>query len=48
MATDVETEWKIMLEETARLDEVEIFEFLRVAKDFPAYFAPMRLKDLTP
>lgn len=33
-------ELTIELEETARLDEVEIFEFLRVARDFPSYFPP--------
>ena len=36
--TDPEKEWRIMFEETARLDECEIFEFLKVAKDFPEYF----------
>ena len=35
-------ESKIMLEETARLDEVEIFEFLRVAKEFPTYFPALK------
>jgi hypothetical protein len=30
----------VMLGELARLDEVEIFEFLRVARDFPTYFPP--------
>ena len=32
----------VMLEETARLDEVEIIEFLKVARDFPQFFgAPL-------
>jgi transcriptional regulator NrdR family protein len=29
---------RVMLEETARLDEVEIIEFAKVAKQFPEYF----------
>jgi transcriptional regulator NrdR family protein len=29
---------QVMLEETARLDEVEIIEFAKVAKQFPEYF----------
>lgn len=28
----------VMLEETARLDEVEIVEYLKVARDFPEFF----------
>lgn len=35
--TDLE---RVMAEETARLDEVEIFEFLRVAREFPTFFPP--------
>ena len=31
-------ERRIELEEIARQDECEIFEFLKVAKDFPEYF----------
>jgi hypothetical protein len=31
-----------MAEEQARLDECEILEFLRVAKQFPEFFPPAR------
>jgi hypothetical protein len=30
----------VLLEETARLDEVEIVEYLKVARDFPEFFRP--------
>jgi hypothetical protein len=42
--TDRETEWRIMLEETARQDECEILEFLKVAQDFPTYFPPAKVQ----
>jgi hypothetical protein len=31
---------RVELEEQARLDECEILEFLRVAKEFPEFFPP--------
>ena len=30
----------VEIEETARLDECEIIEFLKVARDFPQFFKP--------
>lgn len=33
---------RVYLEETARLDECEITEFLRVAKEFPEFFPPAK------
>ena len=36
--SNVETMLQIDLEETARMDECEILEFLRVAKEFPSFF----------
>jgi hypothetical protein len=42
LAQDAAVRARVDLEEQARLDECEILEFLRVAREFPEFFPPAR------